>query len=137
MLFYLKLNTIRFSHLENLSISSSLECCSYPCTLHPETDGLLQKSCLSRVKKLEMIAFKCTDLQSKESAMIGDGFWQGEMSNPARACPPLSLFVGAALHSRSLSHEWTSADGVSVTDIWLILESSSVNLTALTLCLTS
>lgn len=44
-------------------------------------------SCLSRVRKLEMIAFKCTELPGKEGAATGDALWQGETSHLAHACP--------------------------------------------------
>lgn len=81
-----------------------MELFPHPCALHTALDcfsfqkqmACCEKSCLSRVKTLEMIAFKCTDLPGKEGAVIGDALWQGEMSNLIHAYPPKPLFSSAA-----------------------------------------
>ena len=86
----------------------------YPCTLHMVLDSFsfqkqmacFQKSCLSPVRKLEMIAFKCTDLPGKEGAVIRDAVWKGEVSDLISACPSLCLFASAA--------RWSSFQGMNL-----------------------
>lgn len=74
-----------------------------PCALHMALDHHSQKqmtcfkkSYLSRAKKLERAAFRCSDLQRKESAVIGGDRRRGEMSDATHACPRVCPLFGAA-----------------------------------------
>ena len=100
---YLKLNTIQVLRKYINKLIAQVKLSPHPCTLHMALDcfsfqkqmACFQKSCLSRVRKLEMIAFKCTDLPGKEGAAIRDAVCKGEVSDLIYACPSLCLFTSA------------------------------------------
>lgn len=91
-----------------------------------------RKSCSSRVKNLETIAFKCTNVHRKENAVTGADLGQEKRPVPST---PVQPHVPVWRHGMAhfLPGKEPRQMGVSVTALWLILESGSWKLTVLAL----
>lgn len=65
-------------------------------------------------------SLKRTDLQRKESAVIGVDLWQGEMFSPVHTCPSAFLFFGAAPR---ISFQWMN-ELEQMECLWQLFDSS-------------